>query len=135
MRFIAGLITALLIGVHPLASAELVMFESPECEWCEIWHEEVGIIYAKTEEAKTAPLVRMDIDNPRNGPLENIRPVVYTPTFVLMQDGHEVGRILGYPGEDFFWAMLGEIVAKIKSPVNACPVIPTTILSSNTAAC
>jgi len=26
-------------------AAELVMFDSPVCEWCEVWEEEVGIVY------------------------------------------------------------------------------------------
>jgi hypothetical protein len=34
----------------------------------------------------------------------------YTPTFVVVQDGTEVGRIEGYPGEDFFWGLLGRIL-------------------------
>ena len=38
--------------------------------------------------------------------------VVYTPTFLLMSDSREIGRIEGYPGEDFFWALLNQILDK-----------------------
>jgi hypothetical protein len=35
------------------------------------------------------------------------RKAVFTPTFVLVQNGRELERIEGYPGEDFFYGMLG----------------------------
>ena len=119
-RLVAGSFLALLTCLKPLDAAELVMFESPACEWCEVWDEEVGVIYAKTDEARIVPLRRMDIDDPRNGALASIRPVMYTPTFVMMDGGKEVGRILGYPGESHFWGLLGELISRIKAPVGSC---------------
>ena len=32
--------------------------------------------------------------------------MIVTPTFVLAEGGREVGRIVGYHGEDFFYGML-----------------------------
>jgi hypothetical protein len=37
---------------------------------------------------------------------------VFTPTFVLVEDGTEAGRIEGYPGEDFFWPLLAKLIAQ-----------------------
>lgn len=98
-------------------AAELVMFESDSCEWCELWHVEIGVVYPKTAEARTAPLRRVSIEDQVPGDLDHIRGIHYTPTFVLMEDGREVGRILGYPGEDFFWGLLGMELEKLKSNV------------------
>lgn len=106
----------LMFGLAPTGwagAAELVMFESDVCEWCEKWNNEIGGIYDKTEEAQLAPLRRVDIHGPVPDDLSHIPAVHYTPTFVLMQDGEEVGRILGYPGEDFFWGLLAEELAKL----------------------
>jgi hypothetical protein len=36
----------------------------------------------------------------------------FTPTFIVIQDGTEIGRIEGYPGEDFFWGLLGRILER-----------------------
>jgi hypothetical protein len=36
----------------------------------------------------------------------------FTPTFIVVQDGAEIGRIEGYPGEDFFWGLLGRILER-----------------------
>ena len=95
-------------------SAELVMFESDSCEWCEAWHDEIGVVYHKTQEARIAPLRRVSTEDPVPEDLAHIRGIHYTPTFVLMEDGREVGRILGYPGEDFFWGLLALELDKLK---------------------
>jgi hypothetical protein len=49
----------------------------------------------------------------RQGPPEGItyaRRVLFTPTFVLIDDGQEQARIEGYPGEDFFWPLLTKLL-------------------------
>jgi len=118
-----AIISALTWLKSPGASAaELVMFESDSCEWCQRWHAEIGVIYGKTAEAKMAPLRRVDVYDPVPADLSHLRAVHYTPTFVLMQDGEELGRIQGYPGEEFFWGLLAEEMGKLKSSEAA--VIP-----------
>lgn len=96
-------------------AAELIMFESSTCEWCEAWNKEIGVIYDKTDEAKVAPLRRVSIDDPMPPDLTQIRGIHYTPTFVVISDGKEVGRILGYPGQDFFWGLLDVELGKLKN--------------------
>jgi hypothetical protein len=109
----AFILTAALFGVSaPAVAAELVMFGSPHCPWCEAWESEVGAIYPKTAEGRLAPLWRVDIDQPRPPELAEIDRVVFTPTFVLLVEGREVGRILGYPGEAHFWGLLGSLLRK-----------------------
>ena len=39
------------------------------------------------------------------------RRVRFTPTFLLVDDGRELARIEGYPGADFFWPLLGDMLA------------------------
>lgn len=113
--FMSILFLPLLTGAGGGSAAELVMFESDSCEWCEMWHEEIGVIYAKTAEAGLAPLRRVSIEDPVPADLTLVRGIHYTPTFVLLENGAEVGRILGYPGEDFFWGLLGMELEKLKS--------------------
>jgi len=110
----------LLTGARPLgATTELVMFEEAGCSWCIAWHEEIGPIYPKTEESRIAPLRRVDIHAKRPEDLKAIKTVHFTPTFVLMSEGREVARLLGYPGEDFFWGMLGEMLEKLPAGESA----------------
>lgn len=110
----AGLVLMLLIGSNTGArSAELVMFEQAFCEWCEVWDEEVGTLYDKTDEGKRVPLRRVNIHKTRPADLTFVKSIVFTPTFVLIEDGVEVGRIMGYPGEDHFWALLDQMIDRL----------------------
>jgi hypothetical protein len=36
--------------------------------------------------------------------------VTITPTLALAEDGREIGRIVGYPGEDFFYGLLANLL-------------------------
>lgn len=102
------------IVVTPLSAAELVMFEADYCVWCKAWDREVGVIYDKTNEADLASLRRVNIDEERPQDLAVIGNIIYTPTFVLMDQGQEIGRILGYPGEANFWGLFGALLKKVQ---------------------
>ncbi|MCU4651416.1 thioredoxin family protein [Roseibacterium sp. SDUM158016] len=90
----------------------LLMFEEPGCVWCARWTEDVGGEYPITPEGMAAPLVRIDLrDQPPEG-VTLVSPARYSPTFVVVENGIELGRIEGYPGEDFFWGLLGRILER-----------------------
>jgi len=95
------------------SSVELVMFEEAGCPWCRLWDREVAGAYARSDEGRRAPLRRIHIAEARRSGLALKAPVTVTPTFVLVAQGAEVGRITGYPGADFFWGMLGELMARL----------------------
>jgi hypothetical protein len=99
-------IAASLVWLTPSAAAELVMFRLPGCRWCAAWDREVGPIYPKTRIGQLAPVRFVDL---REAPVAGVslaRPVRYSPTFVVVVDGREIGRIEGYPGDAFFWGLL-----------------------------
>jgi hypothetical protein len=101
---------ALLLAALPLAAEELVMVEQPGCAYCMEWDRTIAPIYPKTAEGKFAPLRRAQLrDGPPAG-VEFDRAVVFTPTFILVKGGKELARIEGYPGEDFFWGLLGRML-------------------------
>lgn len=85
----------------------LYMVEQPGCIYCARWDAEVGDAYHKTAEGRVAPLTRIQLREPLPDGISFARKAVFTPTFVLVQDGQELERIEGYPGEDFFYGMLG----------------------------
>lgn len=90
----------------------LVMMEEVGCRWCAAWNGEIAPIYPKTPEGQAAPLTRLDIHDPLPAGLTLKRAAFYTPTFILVRDGTELARIEGYPGEDFFWGLLGMMLKK-----------------------
>lgn len=118
MRSLIRLMLVLAAGLAAPAAeaAELVMFESAGCPYCARWNREIAPIYPKTDEGKRAPLRRVDIAAPRPADLAGIANIVYTPTFVLIDEGREIGRIVGYGGDEIFWSLLTELVAKLDPP-------------------
>jgi hypothetical protein len=119
----ACLLALLFIAAAPVRAiaAELVMFEEAGCSWCQRWHREVGAGYPLSDEGRRAPLRRLHIQEARRSGVVLAGPVTVTPTFVLVDSGVEVGRITGYPGADFFWGMLAEMLARLAPPRTNVP--------------
>ncbi|MDA0924378.1 MAG: hypothetical protein O3A97_07255 [Proteobacteria bacterium] len=100
---------------------ELVMIEQRGCVYCIRWHADVGPEYPITPEGRFAPLRVVDL-RALPDDLTLARRPVFTPTFILTRDGQEIGRIEGYPGEDFFWGLLGHLLAQGDADWASLPV-------------
>lgn len=107
-------VIATLTPIQGATAAELVMFDSANCSWCRHWDRDVGVGYHNSEEGQRAPLRRVDIGQAAASGIRLARTVTATPTFVLVEDGDEVGRITGYPGAEFFWGQLGGMLAQLR---------------------
>lgn len=108
----AGLLLALPATAGDLS---LVMVERAGCAWCARWNAEIAPIWPKTDEGRAAPLRRVDLNAPAPEDLTLNGRVVFTPTFILTDDGQEVARLEGYPGEDFFWPLISDMITQVKS--------------------
>lgn len=112
----------LLAGVLALAAgpirgeggAALVLFERHDCPYCRRWLREVAPGWNASDLGRRVPLRRVDIGrDPLPPDLAFLRGTVFTPTFVLVKDGREIGRIIGYQGEALFWQAAEALVAKL----------------------
>jgi thioredoxin-related protein len=113
MRLMQKLVTILIASLAlagPAAAAELVMFRSAGCPYCAAWDKAIGPVYPKTDIGKRLPLRPVDLERSRDGKVVLVSPIRFTPTFVLVDSGREMGRIEGYPGEDFFWGLLERLL-------------------------
>lgn len=106
-------VASLLANRSALSAAELLMLEQPGCVWCKRFNEEIAPAYAKTDEGRRAPLRRVDITEDWPVDLEGIRPERLTPTFILLDKGVEIERMIGYPGNEFFWGLLDDMLSKL----------------------
>ena len=118
------------------ADLRLVMFEREGCIYCRQWHEQIGPAYPKTPEGAAAPLVQLDIHDPLpDGMALTGGPPVITPTFVLTDGGTEVARLTGYAGDEFFWVLLGGMLAQAgwtaPTPAATTPALPTPALPAD----
>ncbi|GLK54752.1 thioredoxin-related protein [Methylopila capsulata] len=99
-------------------AAELVMFDQPGCVWCQRFETEIAPGYENAEEGKLAPLRRIDIRAQDKAGFALANGVRITPTFVLVTDGREIGRLTGYPGKDFFWTALADLTGRLPKSSN-----------------
>ncbi len=96
---------------------ELLMFERAGCVYCARWDQEVGPAYPLTPQGKQAPLRRISLDEGQPKGLGLTTPVRFSPTFVLMKDGQEAGRITGYMSDAMFWGIFAKMLETQQKPV------------------
>lgn len=108
LRTVAGLGEASAQDAMSPTGLHLLMVEEAGCRFCMQWHAEIGPGYPRTDEGRSAPLKRV-LRTAHD--LAGLAPVVFTPTFILMRSGQELGRITGYPGADYFYPELTPLIA------------------------
>jgi thioredoxin-related protein len=86
------------------------MFRRAGCAWSTAWDREIGPIYGKTEIGGRVPVRFIELEHVNETKFTLESPVRFTPTFVLVDEDREIGRIEGYAGEDFFWGMLERLL-------------------------
>jgi thioredoxin-related protein len=128
LRALCALFT-LLILASVADAAELVMFRRDGCSWCARWDREIGPIYPKSDIGRRVPLRKIDLDRNSAASILLHGRIHYTPTFVLAENGAELGRIEGYPGEAFFWGLLQQLVERL--PAAKGVSAPGPVLAGN----
>lgn len=90
----------------------LLMVEQAGCYYCRVFNRDIAPVYEKSTEGQAAPLVHVQLrgELPEGVTLDT-QPFV-TPTFILIgPDGAEIERLTGFPGEDFFWPYVSDMIA------------------------
>jgi hypothetical protein len=134
------LLSALLVGLLSLVAAPisaqsgeppidiktapvvLLMIGDPGCPYCARFEREVAPGYTASDDGKLAPLVRRfrtDAD------VAFLRRIVYSPTFVMLVRGKEVGRIVGYAGPDLFWMQVAGLLTNARVALDRESSAPT----------
>lgn len=91
---------------------EVLVFEHPDCNYCRVFRRNVVPRYQQSSSSSDAPLRFIDIASTDVGALPLRARIDVVPTAVLMKDGQEVDRIVGYWGPDNFLKMLTYIRSK-----------------------
>ncbi|MCB1389907.1 MAG: SoxS protein [Rhodobacteraceae bacterium] len=113
---VAGSLTLAIAGAASAQELRLLMIEQVGCYICAAFNRDVAPAYEASPEARVAPLVHADLRGPLpEGVTLASRPYV-TPTFILIgPDGAEVDRLTGFPGQDFFWPYVNEMIDRARS--------------------
>jgi hypothetical protein len=93
----------------------LVMVRTAGCPWCLAWDREVRAGYLASDVGARLGLMELDLREVDGQGMVLEGPVSVTPVFLLvrrapaaggLEGAEEVGRLVGYPGADFFWGYL-----------------------------
>ena len=107
---VAAVLVCMSAAAH---AAELLVVESDDCPYCKRFQAEIAVAYPKTAEGKVAPLRLLELGQPMPDEYQSISPATVAPTFILVHENTEVDRIVGYPGDEFFWFRLGQMLDKL----------------------
>ena len=121
---IACLLLLLSIGQHVGRAAlsfapahtpavELLVFERAACVYCRVFRRDVLPQYRHAVRDDAVPLRFIDIDEIDTAGLALKGRIDTLPTAVLMKDGREVDRIVGYWAPNTFFKLLSHILARM----------------------
>jgi hypothetical protein len=112
--FVLGLAaTTCALASAQASEIELLFVTQPGCPYCKQWEARIGPIYPRSPAGRRAPLREVDRTDAMLGMLELAAPVIFTPTFILISDGKEVGRVTGFISDDFFWGQIDRLIARL----------------------
>ena len=112
-RSLAGAFALALLSALPARAAELIMVDSRACSYCARFNSEVAPGYAASAFGRTAPLRKVSPYKKWPADLAGVTPSPFTPVFILVDNGREVGRFAGYDGESKFWSRLQPLLKKL----------------------
>ena len=114
-----ALMVSLGASIQTTRAAELVMVERDGCPWCDAFDREIAPILARTPEGRRAPLRRIDLYKPVPTDIAFLQIERLTPLFILVDQGREIGRIRGYPGQEGFWTQLSMLMDRLPQSATA----------------
>jgi thioredoxin-related protein len=107
-------IAFLAAGQSMAQAAELVMVELRSCVYCAKFQREVAPTYQNTDAGKRAPLRLVSPLKTWPSDLAGIRQAPYTPVFILVDKGREIGRFAGYTDSTAFWTKLNSLLGRLQ---------------------
>jgi hypothetical protein len=107
---------ALALGMAALTetqAATLIVIDQADCLASVRFRREIVPQYSGKNIDSVASMKRVTVHRRWPKELSGIKPPRYTPYFILVEDGAEVGRFGGYSRPAAFWRKLDRLLAKL----------------------
>ncbi len=88
---------------------EMVVLEVKDCIYCNVFRRQLLPVYQASRQARRMPVRFVDINDPALGDIGLTQPVGVVPTFVVLENNEEIGRIPGLVGRNEFFQALDHI--------------------------
>ena len=95
----------------PKPNLEMVVLEVSGCIYCTIFRRQLLPTYKDSEKAKKIPIRFVDVNDPAMADIGLTHPVGIVPTFVILENNQEIGRIPGYMSRHDFFRAIDYIVS------------------------
>jgi hypothetical protein len=95
---------------QPGPTLELIVIEARRCPMCQLFRDEIAPVYRATARANRVPLRFVDVSFTDPATLNLVAPIEIVPTVVLMRDGVEIDRLVGYTGPAIFMNVVGRML-------------------------
>ena len=105
-----ALILLSVIIATPAISAELIVVDQANCPYCERFEREIAPAWPNTDEGRDVPLRHVNLHADWPADLSAVNRATLTPTFILVENGQEQGRLVGYAGDEHFWFLIGQLL-------------------------
>lgn len=79
---------------------------------CQLFRDEIAPLYRATARSRRAPLRFVDVAHANLDNIGLAAPIEIIPTVVLMRDGAEVDRLVGYTGPTIFLRAVGTMLGE-----------------------
>lgn len=90
---------------------ELVVMEAPGCIYCDLFRRDVLPTFQSSERGREMPVRFVDLNDEAAEKLATDGPVDVVPTFLIMKNQREIGRIPGYVGPEFFFHSINHVIS------------------------
>lgn len=95
------------------AGLQLIVMEAPGCAYCDLFRRDVLPSFAASERAKNLPVRFLDVNDLELANLDLQTDIEIVPTFVLVRNNKEVGRIPGYVAPATFFRSISHLLSML----------------------
>ena len=92
-------------------NVELIVVEAPGCTFCTVFRRDVLPSYQASERARSVPVRFIDVNDLAVAQLGLGSPINIVPTFVVIKNNKEIGRIPGYVGPENFYHTINYLLS------------------------
>lgn len=96
----------------PTPTFEMVVLEVPGCIYCNVFRQRLLPTYKASKQSKQLPIRFVDVNDPAVAEIGLKQPIGIVPTFVILENNQEIGRIPGYMGRRDFFRAIDYIVSR-----------------------
>lgn len=94
------------------AAYELVVFEADGCVYCEVFRTDVLPLYKSSKIGRETPIRFINVSRSDESGMRLSSAITIAPTVVLMHQGQEVDRIIGYTGPFNFMKLVAYMMGR-----------------------